>query len=305
MSSFSSTSWRQRYNVLLSAGSGERNENAHIPARSGHEGAVQQQQLSPMRSAPVQQSASSAPARWRDSSDQMMTHAELQIMTRQTRQETQKADGQMPRSRWELPGNVSNSWRDGNLGSVELGAATGQDEVGPGKAAVNAGRKEASSDMTGRKDKLQATSAPMMAKDDLVHRRRAIEAEDDGAEDVTETRLRQEIRDIEHETDRVKLEISRSQQAALTAQSKLSILYGKHSDLGERQARLAPALQTRREIMMMNEQLDHAEERERRSLERLRQADTTIRHLKKQVTRCVSDCLFTLALLMHARKRLF
>ena len=63
------------------------------------------------------------------------------------------------------------------------------------------------------------------------------------------------------------------------------MLHGKHSDLGERQARLAPALQTRREIMMMNEQLDHAEERERRSLERLRQADTTIRHLKKQVTR--------------------
>merc|ERR1712216_948686 len=41
--------------------------------------------------------------------------------------------------------------------------------------------------------------------------------------------------------------------------------------------------------MMMNEQLDHAEERERRSLERLRQADTTIRHLKKQVTRAQED----------------
>ena len=250
---------------------------------------MQQQQRFPdsVRSVPVQQSASSAPARWRDSSDKTrtMTHAESQIMTRLIRQETQKADSQMPRSRWELPGNVSNSWRDGNLGPVELGAATGQDEVGPGKAAVDASQKEASSDETGRNDKSQAISAPMMAKDVLVHRSRAIEVEDDGAEDVTETRLRQEIKDIEHETDRVKLEISRSQQAALTAQSKLSILHGKHSDLGERQARLAPALQTRREIMMINEQLDHAEKRERRSLVRLRQADEKISHLKKQVTR--------------------
>ena len=82
--------------------------------------------------------------------------------------------------------------------------STGQDEVDRARQqSMQVGRKRLLT--TGRKDKLQATSAPMMAKDDLVHRRRAIEAQDDGAEDVTETRLRQEIRDIEHETDRVKL----------------------------------------------------------------------------------------------------